>query len=113
MCARPTIEQLRQPFIGHWRIIGAENYVMTSISEYDCLVVPPDGWGELIFDAIVVGLDFSFAPQTLFFDFQGTMEMDEITGEGSMELIGKNKAEIELELRNGDVLTLKAVRNGN
>jgi len=113
MIARPTIEQLRQPFIGNWHIVSAENYVKANFSEYNCLVVPPDGWGELTFDAMIIGLDFNFAPQTLFFDFEGTVEMDEVTGEGSMELIGQDRVEIELEFKNGDVLALKAVRTGD
>ncbi len=48
----------------------------------------------------------------LFFDFQGHDEMDEVNGEGSMELTGSDKAAIELEYHYGDVYVLQAERVG-
>ena len=39
--------------------------------------------------------------------------LNSYSSEGSMELIGKDKAEIELEFKNRDVLTLRAIRAGD
>lgn len=73
--------------------------------------MPTEGWGEMLFGALIAGLDFSFAPGTLFFDWLGSDEMDESTGQGVMELIGMGKAEIDLEYSCGDVAVSQAVRD--
>lgn len=61
----------------------------------------------------MAGLDFSFAPGALYFDWQGSDEMDESTGQGVMELVDVQEAEIELENSIGDVTVLMAVRIAN
>ncbi len=115
MPQRPTITELKQPFIGRWRIVGADcfdrDYIDLCGEAY--LTVPPEGRGEISFGALVAGLDFSFAPGALFFDWHGSDEMDESTGQGVMKLVGVQEAEIELECSSGDVAVLMVVRIAN
>lgn len=106
------ITELRKPFLGHWRIVGADQFDREHLDL--CgearLVVPREGWGEISFGAFLAGLEFSFAPGLLFFDFRGHDEMDEVTGEGCVELSGPDKAEIELKYHYGDDYVLQAER---
>ncbi len=110
----PRIAELRKPFIGHWRIVSADQFdrEYLDLCGEARLIVPPEGCGEVSFGAFLAGLEFSFGADMLFFDFQGHDEMDEVTGEGSMELTGSDKAEIELEYHYGDVYALQAERVG-
>jgi len=112
MAQRPTIAELRQPFVGRWRITGADCFDRDylDLCGAACLIVPLEGHGEMSFGALVAGLDFSFAPGTLFFDWHGSDEMDESIGHGVMELTGADKSEIELEFGSGDVVLMNAVR---
>ncbi len=108
----PRNADLRKPFIGHWRIASADQFdrEYLDLCGEARLIVPLEGCGEISFGAFLAGLEFSFAPDMLFFDFHGHDEMDEVTGEGSMELIGLGMAVIELEYHNGDVYVLQAER---
>jgi hypothetical protein len=108
----PSIADLRKPFVGRWRIVGADCYERgyLDLVREARLIVPPEGWGEMSFGAFFAGLDFSLAPGMLFFDWQGSDEMDESTGQGVMDLTGMGKAEIELEYSCGDVAVLQAAR---
>jgi len=112
MSKRPSISDLRKPFVGRWRLVGADCYDSDYLDlvQEACLIVPTEGWGEMSFGALIAGLDFSFAPGTLIFDWHGSDEMDKSTGEGIMELTGKGCAEIELEYSCGDVAVLQAAR---
>jgi hypothetical protein len=106
------IAELRKPFLGHWRIVSADQFDREHLDL--CgearLIVPREGSGEVSFGALAAGLEFSFAPGMMFFDFQGHDEMDEVTGEGRMELTGLDNAEIELEYHHGDIYVLQAER---
>ncbi len=112
----PRNADLRKPFIGHWPIASADQFdrEYLDLCGEARLIVPPEGRGEISFGAFLAGLEFSFATDMLFFDFHGHDEMDEVTGEGCMELTGPfDKAEIELEYHYGDTYVLQAERLGH
>jgi len=114
MATRPSISELRQPFVGRWRIVGADCYdrdYLDLVSEA-CLIVPPEGFGDMKFGAQTASLDLSSAPGMLVFEFHGSDEGDEISGEGFMELTGDDEGEIELDYHSGDFVVMKAVRVG-
>jgi len=115
MTPKPTIRELKQPFAGRWRIIDADcfdrDYLDLCGEAY--LTIASEGRGEISFGALVAGLNFSFAPGALFFNWHGSDEMDESTGQGVMELVGVQEAEIELEYSSGDIAVLMAVRIAN
>ena len=106
------IAELRKPFIGYWRIVSADQFDREHLDLCGKarLIVPSGERGEISFGAFFAGLEFSFAPAILLFDFQGHDEMDEVTGEGRIELTDTNRTEIELEYHYGDVYVLQAER---
>ncbi|MDF0599420.1 hypothetical protein P1J78_01625 [Psychromarinibacter sp. C21-152] len=112
MSKRPSIAELRAPFVGRWRIVEADCYDRDylDLAGEACLIVPPEGRGEMSFGALIAGLDFSFAPGALFFDWHGADELDESAGEGVMELTGEGKAEIELGYSYGDAAVPQAIK---
>lgn len=59
-------------------------------------------------------LDLEYGPTSIAFAWMGFDEMDEVSGEGTAELLdeGSIKIEIEFEYDNGDEPTLKATRDG-
>ncbi len=115
MATRPNISELRQPFLGCWRIVSADCFdrdYLDLVTEAH-LIVPPAGFGDMEFGAQTLGLDISVSPGMLVFDFHGSDEGDEVWGEGFMELTGEDEAEIELDYKYGDFVVLKAARAGN
>jgi hypothetical protein len=100
--------------IGKWRI--------TSMSTWDCdyidLVEPgfitfaTRGMGEMVFGAVTATLycAFNAAKTDVSFEFIGSDEGDEISGEGSAELTGSNTIKGEIEFHNGDDTTFEARR---
>jgi hypothetical protein len=114
MARRPDIAELRKPFVGRWRIVGADLWdreYLNLVTEAH-LTVSPTGSGEIELGAQTLGLDISVSPGMLAFDFHGSDEGDEVWGEGFMELTTENAAEIELDYKYGDSAVLKAVRAG-
>ena len=70
-----------------------------------------DGHGEIAFGALQAGLDLGYSGASIvFFTWQGFDEMDEVTGDGSAELLDDGSIEIEFAYHNGDEAILKASR---
>jgi hypothetical protein len=95
--------------IGRWRIVEADLW------DRDCLdlvapaaiVIGTDNRGEIAFGAMQASLDLSYSPSMVFFTWAGFDEMDEITGDGSLD---DGSIEITFTYRNGDEAILKAKR---
>ncbi len=67
--------------------------------------------GEIAFGATQAGLDREYGRSGVFFTWAGFDEMDEVTGEGSAELLDDGAIEITFEYHNGDEAILKAQRD--
>lgn len=65
----------------------------------------------MAFGALQAGLDLSYSPSTISFTWAGFDEMDEVTGNGSAELLDDGSIEITFEYHNGDEAMLKAKRD--
>ena len=115
MAQRPTTEEMKEPFVGQWRIVSSdcfeEDYLDLCGEAH--LIVPTAGDGRLAMGTMQAGLGFSTAVGTLFFDWRGNDEMDESIGSGAIELTDDGHAIIELEYSSGDQATLRAVRQAD
>ena len=75
------------------------------------LIIGADGHGEIAFGALEAGLDLSYAKDSVWSDWDGTGEGDEVAGQGSAHLEDDGSLEIDFEWRHGgDEAVLKAVR---
>ena len=66
------------------------------------------GRGEIAFVALQAGIEYS--PSSVGFTWEGFDEMDEVSGDGSAELLDDGSIEIEFAYHNGDEAVLKAKR---
>jgi hypothetical protein len=66
--------------------------------------------GEVRFGALEAALELEYARTSVFFEWEGFDEMDEVRGSGSATPEEDGSLEIEFAYRNGDDATLKAVR---
>lgn len=98
--------------IGRWRITGADlwdrNYI--DLCGPATLIIAADGRGEISFGALQAGLDLEYAPTSVFFEWEGFDEMDEVRGSGSAEMQDDGSLEIEFNFHNGDEAVLKATK---
>jgi hypothetical protein len=98
--------------VGRWRIVEADisdrdhldlcGPVTMTITEY--------GRGEIAFGALQAGLDIEYSRSSIGFALEGFDEMDEVSGDGSAELLDDGSIEIEFAYHNGDEAVLKAKR---
>ena len=86
------------PLLGKWRILEADLWDR----DYLDLVEPAyitfagDGRGEFAFGAVHGGMELEYAPNTIFFTWEGFDEMEQASGSGSAELDDHGNLEIEL-----------------
>lgn len=73
------------------------------------LIIGSNGHGEIAFGALQAGLEISYGTTTTFFTWSGLDEMDEVSGDGSVELLDNGTLEIEFNRHLGNEATLKAV----
>jgi hypothetical protein len=66
--------------------------------------------GEIAFGAVQAGLDIEYSRSSIGFTWQGFDEMDEVSGDGSAELLDDGAIQIEFAYHNGDEAVLKAQR---
>jgi hypothetical protein len=99
--------------IGRWRIVDADlwdrDYL--DLDGPAIITIGADNNGEIAFGALQAGLDLSYGPSMVFFRWNGSDEMDEVTGDGSAELLDDGSIEITFAYHNGDEATLKANRD--
>ncbi len=111
--SRKTKAPMGCKLIGRWRIIAADLWDR----DYLDLASPPrlrigaDGHGEIAFGALEAGLDLSYAKDSVWFDWDGCDERNEVAGQGSAHLEDDASLEIDFEWRHGgDEAVLEAVR---
>jgi hypothetical protein len=75
------------------------------------ITIAKHGRGEIAFGALQAGLDIEYSRHSVGFAWEGFDEMDEVSGDGSAELLDDGSIEIEFAYRNGDEAILKAKRD--
>ena len=98
--------------VGRWRIVEADLWDRDYLDLCGPAVIAigADGCGEITFGAMQGTLDIEYSQSSIGFTWLGFDEMDEVSGEGSAELLDDGAIEIAFEYRNGDEAILKAKR---
>ncbi|MFK0692092.1 hypothetical protein ACFX5Q_28360 [Mesorhizobium sp. IMUNJ 23033] len=109
MTAPPADCQL----IGRWRIVEADLWDRgyLNLSGPAMITIGADNHGEIAFGALQAGLDLRYSTSMIFFAWGGCDEMDQVTGDGSAELLDDGSIEITFAYHNGDEAILKAKRD--
>lgn len=96
--------------VGRWRIVEADIWDRDYLDLCGpaTIVIGTGGHGEIAFGAMQATLDFEYGPTSIAFAWVGCDEMDEVSGEGTAELLDDGSIEIEFEYHNGDKAVLKA-----
>ena len=95
---------------GKWRIVEMSAWEADHLD----LVAPAyitldgEGGGEIVFGALRATLECGVASDAADFDWHGFDDMDQVTGNGSVELQADGSREGEFAYDNGDESTLKA-----
>jgi hypothetical protein len=96
--------------IGRWRIVEADlwNRGYLDLGGPATITIAADNHGEIAFGALQAGLDLGYSPSMVFFAWAGFDEMDEVTGDGSAELLDDGSIQITFAYHNGDEAILRA-----
>lgn len=99
--------------IGRWRIVEADLWDrgFLDLGGPATITIGADNHGEIAFGALEASLDLGYGPSMVFFTWAGADEMDEVTGDGSAELLDDGSIEITFAYHNGDEAILKAKRD--
>ena len=98
--------------VGHWQIVEADIWARDYLDLCGpaTMTITKRGHGEIAFGALQAGLDIDYSGSSIDFTWQGFDEMDEVSGDGSAELLDDGSIEIEFAYHNGDEAVLKAIR---
>ena len=79
-----------EPLIGRWRIVSADLWdrAYLDLCGAASMTIGKSGDGEIAFGALQASLDIAYARDSVDFTWQGADEMDEVSGDGSAELLG-------------------------
>lgn len=99
--------------IGRWRIVEADLWDRgyLDLVAPAMITIAADGNGKIAFGALQASLNLEYSPSMVFFTWSGFDEIDEVTGDGSAELLDDHSIEITFAYHNGDEATLKAKRH--
>jgi hypothetical protein len=95
---------------GKWRIVEMPTWPVDHLDLCGPAYIELDGagHGELAFGALTATLDCATTPSGVDFDWCGFDEMDEVTGDGWVELQDDGSLIGEFAYGNGDESTLRA-----
>jgi hypothetical protein len=98
--------------VGRWRIVEADIWDRDhlDLSGPATITITDHGRGEIAFGALQAGLDIEYSRSSVGFTWEGFDEMDEVSGDGSAELLDDGSIAIEFAYHNGDEAVLKAKR---
>ena len=101
--------------IGRWRIVQADIWERDHLDLCGpaMMTITDHGRGEIAFGALQAGLDIEYSRSSVGFTWEGFDEMDEVSGDGSAELLDDGSIEIEFAYHNGDEAVLKAKRENS
>lgn len=96
--------------IGRWRIVESDLWDRDHLDlcAPASLVINVDGYGEVAFGALQAGLVLEYAKDSVWFEWDGCEEMDDVCGSGSAHLQHNGALEIDFAYRHGDEALLKA-----
>jgi hypothetical protein len=99
--------------VGRWRIVEADIWDRDHLDLCGpaMITITAHGRGEIAFGAMQAGLDIEYSRGSIGFTWAGFDEMDEVSGEGTAELLDDGSIEIEFAYHNGDEAVLKAKRD--
>jgi hypothetical protein len=99
--------------IGRWRIVEADIWdrAYLNLDGPATFTISGHGHGEINFGALNAGLDIEYSRSSIGFTWQGFDEMDEVSGDGSAELLDDGTIQIDFAYHNGDEAVLKAKRD--
>ena len=102
----------RCQIVGRWRIVAANlwdrDYL--DLRGEATIAIGAKGRGEIAFGAMQATLDIEYGRSSVGFAWIGSDEGDEVSGEGTAELLDDGSIEIEFDYHNGDEAVLKAKR---
>ena len=98
--------------VGRWRIVEADIWDRSHLDLCGPATIDhsSERHGEIAFGALQAGLDIEYSRSSVGFTWDGFDEMDEVSGDGSAELLDDGSIEIEFAYHNGDEAVLKAKR---
>jgi hypothetical protein len=98
--------------VGRWRIVEADIWDRDHLDLCGpaTITITDHVRGEIAFGALQAGLDIEYSSSSVGFTWEGFDEMDEVSGDGSAELLDDGSIEIEFAYHNGDEAVLKAQR---
>jgi hypothetical protein len=98
--------------VGRWRIVEADIWDRDhlDLSGPATITITDHGRGEIAFGALQAGLGIEYSRSSVGFTWEGFDEMDEVSGDGSAELLDDGSIAIEFAYHNGDEAVLKAKR---
>ncbi|MDQ0475461.1 hypothetical protein [Labrys wisconsinensis] len=101
--------------VGRWRIVEADIWERDHLDLCGpaMLTVTDRGHGEIAFGALQAGLEIAYRRSSIGFTWQGCDEMDEVSGDGSAELLDDGTLQIEFAYHDGDEAVLKAKRDAS
>jgi hypothetical protein len=81
--------------IGRWRIIKADIWdrAYLDLCGPAAITIAKHGRGEIAFGALQAGLDIEYSRHSVGFAWEGFDEMDEVSGDGSAELLDDGSIE--------------------
>ena len=85
--------------------------LLSTSADRRTITITDDGRGEIAFGALQAGPDIEYSRSSIGFTRQGFDEMDEVSGDGSAELLDDGTIEVEFAYHNGDEAVLKAKRD--
>ncbi len=99
--------------LGRWRIVEADLWDRDHLDLCGpaALVIEANCQGEIAFGALQATLDIGSGDTAVDFTWAGFDEMDEVSGDGSAELLDDGSLQIEFAYHNGDEAVLKAKRD--
>jgi len=98
--------------IGRWRIVEADIWdrAYLNLNGPATITITDHGHGEIAFGALQAGLDIEYSRSSIGFTWEGFDEMDQVSGDGSAELLDDEAIQIKFAYHNGDEAVLKAQR---
>ena len=101
--------------VGRWRIVQADIWERDHLDlcEPAMMTITDHGRGEIAFGALQAGLDIEYSRSSVGFTWEGFDEMDEVSRDGSAELLDDGSIEIEFAYHNSDEAVLKAKRENS
>jgi hypothetical protein len=89
--------------VGRWRIVEADLWDRDYLDLRGpaMITIPDHGRGEIALGALQTGLDIDYSRSSVGFTWEGFDEMDEVSGDGSAELLDDDSIKIEFAYYNG------------